>query len=130
MQALFPEATSKKDKKRPTTAAFKIKTSINELVAKLGECSPHYIRCLKPNDNKRSGDFDDKRCLHQIQYLGLLENVRVRRAGFAYRHPYRPFYFRYRLLSDATVRASGHRRCARLLTHRRSTVARMARIGA
>jgi myosin-1 len=40
--------------------------------------------------------------LHQVQYLGLLENVRVRRAGFAYRHQFRPFFFRYRILCEAT----------------------------
>jgi hypothetical protein len=73
VQALFPEATTKKDKKRPTTAGFKIKTSINELVNTLNLCSPHYIRCLKPNDQKRSSDFDEKRCLHQVRVC-----VRVR----------------------------------------------------
>jgi myosin-1 len=44
LRQLFPEATSKKDRKRPTTAAFKIKSSINDLVTSLGQCSPHYIR--------------------------------------------------------------------------------------
>ena len=102
LRSLFPEATSKKNKKRPTTAAFKIKSSINELVKALAQCSAHYIRCMKPNDNKRANDFNDKRCLHQIQYLGLQENIRVRRAGFAYRHLYRPFFYRYRILCDQT----------------------------
>lgn len=35
--------------------------------------------------------FDEARCRHQVAYLGLLENVRVRRAGFAYRQPYERF---------------------------------------
>ena len=29
--------------------------------------------------------------LHQCEYLGLKENVRVRRAGFAYRRPFDKF---------------------------------------
>ena len=29
--------------------------------------------------------------MHQIEYLGLKENVRVRRAGFAYRRPFDKF---------------------------------------
>lgn len=46
IRSLFPEQLSAKDnKKRPTTAAFKIKNSINELVNALSLCSPHYIRC-------------------------------------------------------------------------------------
>lgn len=40
--------------------------------------------------------------LHQIKYLGLLENVRVRRAGFAYRMEFERFLNRYKMLSPAT----------------------------
>ena len=57
----------------------------------LSACTPHYVRCIKPNDNKRPRDWDQKRVHHQVKYLGLLENVRVRRAGFAYRAPYDRF---------------------------------------
>lgn len=39
--------------------------------------------------------FDDARCQHQVAYLGLVENVMVRRAGFAYRQPYHRFLQRY-----------------------------------
>ena len=42
---------------------------------------PFYVRCIKPNDEKSSNVFDQTRVEHQIAYLGLLENVRVRRAG-------------------------------------------------
>mgnify|MGYP001375576224 CR=1 FL=1 len=35
-------------------------------------------------------------------YLGLLENVRVRRAGFAFRQDYTRFLQRYKMLADQT----------------------------
>lgn len=35
--------------------------------------------------------FDDKLVSHQVKYLGLMENLRVRRAGFAYRRQYDAF---------------------------------------
>jgi myosin-1 len=38
----------------------------------------------------------------QVQYLGLLENVRVRRAGFAFRAPFDRFLQRYKKLNPAT----------------------------
>lgn len=53
------------------------------------------MRCIKPNDQKSPTLFDEERCRHQVSYLGLLENVRVRRAGFAYRQPYDRFLLRY-----------------------------------
>jgi len=39
---------------------------------------------------------------HQCQYLGLLENVKVRRAGFAYRAPFDRFLRRYKKLNKQT----------------------------
>lgn len=46
--------------------------------------------------------FDDVRVEHQVRYLGLLENVRVRRAGFCYRQRYDKFLLRYKMLSEYT----------------------------
>ena len=101
--ALFPDQINTGgQKKRPTTAGFKIKTSCGALMTNLSQCNPHYIRCIKPNDNKRPREFDIPRVQHQVQYLGLLENVRVRRAGFAYRAPYERFLARYKKLSKNT----------------------------
>jgi len=99
---LFPEAREVQTKKRPTTAGFKIKTSIGLLVDTLSKCQPHYCRCIKPNEKKARNCFDSKLTLHQVRYLGLLENVRVRRAGFAYRQFYDKFFFRYRVCCDET----------------------------
>lgn len=39
---------------------------------------------------------------HQVKYLGLMENLRVRRAGFAYRRVYEQFLHRYKCLSKET----------------------------
>ena len=40
--------------------------------------------------------------MHQVKYLGLEENVRVRRAGFAYRNTFEKIVERFYLLSPAT----------------------------
>jgi len=40
--------------------------------------------------------------MHQIKYLGLLDNIKVRRAGFAYRTLFAKFLERYGLLSKET----------------------------
>lgn len=105
---LFPEDVgSAAQKKRPTTAGFKIKTSAQALMQALSICSPHYIRCIKPNDNKAPNDFNDPRVLHQVKYLGLLENVRVRRAGWAYRSEFSRFLAKYKKLSLHTYSMAG-----------------------
>lgn len=42
-----------------------------------------------------SGRFDEVLIRHQVKYLGLMENLRVRRAGFAYRRKYEAFLQRW-----------------------------------
>ncbi|KAK0178646.1 hypothetical protein PV327_007520 [Microctonus hyperodae] len=89
-------------KKRPDTAITQFKNSLNNLMEILMGKEPSYIRCIKPNDFKISGQFNDKIVLHQVKYLGLMENLRVRRAGFAYRRPYEQFLQRYKSLCSKT----------------------------
>ena len=84
------------------TAGRKIRDQCSELVAALMQCEPHYVRCVKSNDEKRSLYCDEERVAHQCKYLGLPENVRVRRAGFAYRTEYHRFLERFKTLSRAT----------------------------
>jgi myosin-1 len=102
IRQFFPENTKEDSKKKPTTSGFKIKKSCQELVIALKKCQPHYIRCIKPNETKRPRDFDTARVLHQVKYLGLLENIRVRRAGWAFRCPFERFLERFDILSKKT----------------------------
>jgi len=91
---LFPEDVSD-DKRAPATAGTQIRTSAGYLVKRLSACTPHYIRCIKPNDKKIPMDFNSSRVEHQVKYLGLLENVKVKRSGYAYRHFKDVFLKRY-----------------------------------
>jgi len=87
---------------RPVTAGSNFKTQVQTLMDTLSRCMPHYIRCIKPNELKKAAVFDDEMNLHQIRYLGLLENVRVRRAGFAFRQTFDRFVARYKMLCKQT----------------------------
>lgn len=99
---LFPETVDRNQRSRPTTVSTKIKTQANKLVDTLMKCTPHYIRCIKPNETKRPRDFEDSRVKHQVEYLGLKENIRVRRAGFAFRREFPKFLRRYAILTSET----------------------------
>ncbi|KAG8546083.1 hypothetical protein GDO81_019807 [Engystomops pustulosus] len=98
----FPENLNADKKGRPTTASSKIKKQANDLVQTLMKCTPHYIRCIKPNETKKPRDWEDSRVKHQVEYLGLRENIRVRRAGYAYRRIFQKFLNRYAILTRET----------------------------
>lgn len=102
IKSLFPENLQADKKGRPTTAGSKIKKQANDLVSTLMKCTPHYIRCIKPNETKKPRDWEESRVKHQVEYLGLKENIRVRRAGYAYRRVFQKFLQRYAILTKAT----------------------------
>ncbi|KAI5289215.1 class II myosin [Ascosphaera acerosa] len=108
IHTLFPNQVDQDDKRRPPTAGDKIKASANDLVATLTKAQPSYIRTIKPNENKSPSEYNVPNVLHQIKYLGLQENVRIRRAGFAYRQTFDKFVERFYLLSGKTSYAGDY----------------------
>ncbi|XP_065896691.1 unconventional myosin-Id-like [Dysidea avara] len=100
LKEMWPEGAQdvKQVTKRPKTAGTLFKDSMIALVENLQSKEPFYVRCIKPNEKKSPSIFNDERCQHQVEYLGLLENVRVRRAGYAYRMTYERFVQRYKLM--------------------------------
>uniref|UniRef100_A0A8C9TUG2 Osteoclast-stimulating factor 1 n=2 Tax=Scleropages formosus TaxID=113540 RepID=A0A8C9TUG2_SCLFO len=99
IKALFPANLNAEKKGRPTTAGSKIKKQANDLVSTLMKCTPHYIRCIKPNETKKPRDWEDGRVKHQVEYLGLKENIHIRCAGFSYRRVFGKFLQRYAILT-------------------------------
>lgn len=108
VHTLFPTPVDTDNKRRPPTAGDKIKQSANALVETLMKASPSYIRTIKPNENKSPTEYNEANVLHQIKYLGLQENVRIRRAGFAYRQTFEKFVERFYLLSPKTSYAGDY----------------------
>uniref|UniRef100_A0A3Q0SGY0 Myosin IH n=1 Tax=Amphilophus citrinellus TaxID=61819 RepID=A0A3Q0SGY0_AMPCI len=82
--------------------ATQFKSSLQKLTEILMAKEAWYIRCLKSNESKQPGQFDEALIRHQVKYLGLMEHLRVRRAGFAYRRKYDIFLKRYKPLCPAT----------------------------
>ncbi|KAI0391467.1 P-loop containing nucleoside triphosphate hydrolase protein [Xylariaceae sp. FL0594] len=105
VHTLFPQQVDQDNRKQPPTAGDRIRTSANALMDTLKKCQPSYIRTIKTNENKSPTEYDTSRVLTQIKYLGLKENVRIRRAGFAYRQPFGRFAERFDILSPATLRS-------------------------
>ncbi|KAG6021247.1 class II myosin [Claviceps sp. Clav32 group G5] len=102
VRLLSPQQVDQDNRKQPPSAGDRIRTSANALVDTLMKCQPSYIRTIKPNENKSPTEYNSPNVLHQIKYLGLQENVRIRRAGFAYRQSFDKFVERFFLLSPAT----------------------------
>ena len=79
-------------------------------MAHVRHSAPHYIRCLKSNDRNVPGVFDRVRVEEQLCYAGVLEAVKVTRAGYSSRVPLAEaegFNVRTKQLADQQVMACG-----------------------
>jgi hypothetical protein len=73
---------------------------LRSLRARIDTTVPHYIRCLKPNDDLIPDYFEPKNIVEQLRCGGVLEAVRVSRAGYPTRYPHDVFMARYYILGD------------------------------
>ncbi|XP_072100608.1 unconventional myosin-Vb-like isoform X2 [Mobula birostris] len=80
------------------TVSYQFRTSLRLLMETLNSTTPHYVRCLKPNDTKQSFLFNAKRMVQQLRACGVLETVRLSAAGYPSRWTYTDFFSRYRVL--------------------------------
>ena len=77
------------------TVGMQFKKQLASLLVKVSATHPHYVRCLKPNDTNEPKRFSRARVTEQLRYGGVLEAVRVARAGFPVRLPHADFFARY-----------------------------------
>lgn len=87
-----PGATSKK----PTQGSI-FKASLITLMETLSVTNVHYIRCIKPNDQKKPWEFQPQQVLGQLRACGVLETIRISCAGYPTRWTYEEFAERYAL---------------------------------
>ncbi|ODN02660.1 Myosin-VIIa [Orchesella cincta] len=100
LQMLFHDdiAMGNETRKRAPTLSSQFKKSLDALMKTLSSCSPFFIRCIKPNELKKPMLFDRELCCRQLRYSGMMETIRIRRAGYPIRHTFREFVERYRFL--------------------------------
>ncbi|XP_055329530.1 myosin-IIIa-like isoform X2 [Paramacrobiotus metropolitanus] len=72
--------------------------SLMDLLTKIVSSTPHFIRCIKPNDQKLPNFFCTEKVRLQLLYTGVLETARIRREGFAFRIAFSEFVKRYHML--------------------------------
>ena len=75
-------------------------------MAKLLDAEPQFVRCIKPNTEKKPGVLVAKFVVEQLRYTGVLETVRIRRLGYATRLPHALFFDRLVLRQVSTMPVS------------------------
>ncbi|XP_077396049.1 unconventional myosin-XV isoform X2 [Festucalex cinctus] len=85
-------------KYQASTVSSKFQQSLLELVDKMERCNPFFVRCIKPNNMKHAGVFEDDLVKGQLRHSGIMETIRIRKEGYPVRLPFSVFLFRYKSL--------------------------------
>ncbi|GAB9465154.1 Myosin-like protein [Globisporangium polare] len=96
-----PRQRAAASKQRGASVGLQFKEQLTALLETLQTTNPHYVRCLKPNDVSRANTYDRERVLNQLRCNGVMEAVRVARAGLPIRMPHDEFVGRYFSLKRA-----------------------------
>ncbi|XP_007904330.1 unconventional myosin-Vc [Callorhinchus milii] len=85
-------------KQHRTSVGSKFRNSLHLLMETLNATTPHYVRCIKPNDSKLPFEYDSKRVVQQLRACGVLETIRISAQSYPSRWTYYEFFSRYRIL--------------------------------
>ncbi|XP_048112067.1 unconventional myosin-Vc [Alosa alosa] len=86
------------NKQLRTTVGNKFRSSLYLLMETLNATTPHYVRCIKPNEDKQPFEYDSKRVVQQLRACGVLETVHISAQSYPSRWTYIEFYSRYSIL--------------------------------
>ncbi|XP_017203117.3 myosin-IIIa isoform X2 [Oryctolagus cuniculus] len=80
------------------TVASYFRYSLMDLLSKMVVGQPHFVRCIKPNNERQARKYDKDKVLLQLRYTGILETARIRRQGYSHRILFANFIKRYYVL--------------------------------
>ncbi|KAM9753749.1 unconventional myosin-Vc [Menidia menidia] len=86
------------NKQLRTSVGDKFRSSLSLLMETLNATTPHYVRCIKPNEEKLPFEYDSRRVVQQLRACGVLETIRISAQSYPSRWTYIEFYSRYSVL--------------------------------
>ncbi|XP_071752785.2 unconventional myosin-Vc [Centroberyx gerrardi] len=86
------------NKQLRTSVGDKFRSSLYLLMETLNATTPHYVRCIKPNDEKLPFEYDSRRVVQQLRACGVLETIHISAQSYPSRWTYIEFYSRYSIL--------------------------------
>uniref|UniRef100_UPI0037E7E9D3 myosin-IIIa isoform X2 n=1 Tax=Semicossyphus pulcher TaxID=241346 RepID=UPI0037E7E9D3 len=84
---------------RTQTVASYFRYSLMDLLSKMVAGQPHFVRCIKPNNDRHANKFDREKVLVQLRFTGVLETAKIRRQGYSHRILFANFIKRYYILA-------------------------------
>lgn len=98
-------------KRFPSNLWCFLQYSLMDLLSKMVAGQPHFVRCIKPNNDRQANKFDREKVLVQLRYTGVLETAKIRRQGYSHRILFANFMKRWVGCNSGSVRDLGADNC-------------------
>ncbi|KAF2302535.1 hypothetical protein GH714_037616 [Hevea brasiliensis] len=111
------------------SVATKFKGQLFQLMQRLENTSPHFIRCIKANNSQSPGSYEQGLVLQQLRCCGVLEVVRISRSGFPTRMSHQKFAKRYGFLLLESVASQDPLSVSVAILHQFNILPEMYQVG-
>ena len=91
--------SNKPNKLQSDTLSKQFKTQLDELLIMLSQSNPRYVKCIKPNSEKKPKILDSNDVMDQLLCAGVLEAIKIRKQGYNIRRTKEEFYNTYKILT-------------------------------
>jgi myosin-5 len=86
-----PTATQPRSAYRLNSVSSQLKESLNGLLTTLIATTPHFIRCIRPNQSSTSGLFVDNDVINQLTTGGIFHAIKISSLGYPTKFTYARF---------------------------------------
>ncbi|GER24910.1 myosin-11 [Striga asiatica] len=109
-----PEETTKSSNKSSKFSSIgsRFKVQLQQLMETLNSTEPHYIRCVKPNNQLKPAIFENVNVMQQLRCGGVLEAIRISCAGYPTRKTFYEFLHRFGLLAPEVLEGNNDEKVA------------------
>ncbi|XP_023524430.1 myosin-1 [Cucurbita pepo subsp. pepo] len=111
------------------SVARKFKGQLFQLMHRLENTTPHFIRCIKPNNVQSPRLSEQGLVLQQLRCCGVLEVVRISRAGFPTRMSHQKFARRYGFLLQESIASQDPLSVSVAILHQFNILPEMYQVG-
>ncbi|KAL8425451.1 hypothetical protein Efla_006850 [Eimeria flavescens] len=76
---------------------------LNRLMALIGSTEAHFVRCVKPNEEKKPMVWVQSKVLIQLHALSIIEALQLRQLGYSYRRTFQEFVQQFQFIDMAAA---------------------------
>lgn len=106
VKGMFPDGgdgNAGKQGKFRNTLGKKFQGSLKRLMNRLNKTTPQFVRCIKPNDEKKPNIFTAAKVYKQLNEAGLVEVCKIRKLGYPIKKTHKQFMNDYLCIAKSAT---------------------------